>query len=87
MSPAAPLTLPADFTDKVRILSDTECWPWLGEVSSWGYGVTDKGRMAHVWAYALHYGEGHIKPGYHLFQKCGNRLCMNPKHMRLRKKW
>ncbi len=80
-------SLPQEFLDKVRIQGDTECWPWLGETSSWGYGVTAAGRMAHVWSYALRYGEGRIKPGYQLFHTCGSRLCMNPRHMRLRKKW
>ncbi len=79
--------LPEEFTDKVRIQGDTECWPWLGDTSAWGYGVNAAGRQAHVWSYALRYGEGQIKPGFQLFQTCLNKLCMNPKHMRLRKKW
>jgi hypothetical protein len=82
---AASLTLPDDFQQLVRIGTDEECWPWLGEVSVFGYGIGPHG-LSHVWTYKLHYGEC-LKPGYQVFHTCGSRLCCNPRHMRTRKRW
>lgn len=85
MPARATLTLPPEFLRLVRVAGPEECWPWLGEVSVTGYGVSPEG-MSHVWAYRLHYGPP--KKGYQVYHAvCGRRLCCNPKHMRTRKKW
>lgn len=86
--PARPLlTLPDDFHALVRVGAPDACWPWLGEVSPWGYGVGPNCVPGHLWSWRLHYGDKPLKAGYRLYQTCNNRLCCNPRHMRTRKVW
>jgi hypothetical protein len=62
---------------------DDECWPWLGDLNSNGYGKfffhTDGFRMcrgAHCIAYSLMVGE--VQEGYELDHLCRNPACCNP---------
>lgn len=79
-------------------LSDTECWPWLGAVSSTGHGsfraASLDGRSrrgtipAHLFAYQLAYG---VTPRWGwagtddvvVCHQCDYGGCVNPQHMRL----
>ncbi len=87
MPARAPSSLPPDFVSQARIAGPEACWPWLGEVSSWGYGVGPHGVPAYVWAWRLTHRDAPLRGGYRLAQTCGNRLCVNPKHLRQRKGW
>ena len=87
MAARALSTLPPDFVAQVRIGDPAACWPWLGPVSAWGYGVGPHGVPAHVWAYRLFRGDAPLRQGYCLAHTCGSRLCVNPKHLRQRKGW
>lgn len=58
------------------------CWKWRGPKSSSGYGkVRFNGNFiaAHRVAYELLVGG--IPKGACVKHKCGNRTCMNPKHL------
>ena len=63
-----------------------ECWPWAGGVSS-GYGrITGpaperKKLYAHRVAYEVE--NGPIPEGMMLDHRCRNKLCVNPRHLRL----
>lgn len=64
---------------------DGGCRLWLGNVNNRGYGrvrAYGKLRLAHRVAYEL--AEGSIPAGAKVLHTCGNRLCCNPIHLRLR---
>lgn len=54
----------------------SDCILWAGRVGSHGYGLVGK-RLAHREAYA-----GEIPKGYVVHHDCGNKLCVNPEHLR-----
>lgn len=70
------------FWAKVERGEDFECWDWIGAVSSKdGVGVVQRNgkRMyAHRVAWELLYG---LLNGARLRRSCGNKLCVNPRHM------
>lgn len=80
------------FWSKVLILSQYECWEWLGakEGRKYHYGRFfdgEKTTQAHIVAYKLTYGNypkrfenGRIVVVRHL---CGNYSCVNPNHLSL----
>ncbi len=77
-----------NFWNKVDIAGEDECWNWIGYTQETGfgyYGITiDKKRKwlrANRLAYFLHHGE--IDPDLFVMTTCGNRKCMNPKHLYL----
>lgn len=67
---------------------ESECWPWLGAVSSAGYGqFKPRGDFnpvvsAHVIAFELMTGE-QVQAGVDIHHVCTNRRCCNPRHMQL----
>lgn len=72
----------ASFWEKVDRRGDDECWPWLAAVVSSGYGNVRQGnrtRLAHVVAYELTVGP--IPEGFQVHHDCGNKLCVNTRHM------
>lgn len=61
------------------------CWLFTGNKTRKGFGqvwLDGKGRIAHRVAYQLYVGKLKPKPKYVVMQECGNKLCVNPKHLR-----
>jgi hypothetical protein len=76
------------FWSKVNILSDDECWDWIGALGTIGYGqltITKyenrKESLAHRIAWVLAFGPIHGK--LEVGHKCANRKCVNPGHLYL----
>lgn len=69
------------FEDKIR--QETSCWTWTAGTGSDGYGrfsVDRQPHAAHRVAYTLWIGR--IPDGFAVYQKCRNRLCVNPSHLK-----
>ncbi len=67
------------FWTHVSVSAPQDCWPWLGKVDADGYGCWE-GHRADQHAYALARGGAPLDgPVEH---DCGNRRCVNPRHMR-----
>lgn len=82
---AALLKLAPRFWSGVEVVSPSECWHWLGSVTTGtGYGSWDSpvGRSAHRFAWAA--SNGRIIPdGMVIRHRCDNRICCNPGHLEL----
>jgi hypothetical protein len=70
----------AHFWSKVEVGKVDECWIWKGgrRGPSQAYGAFRK-TNAHRYAYQLHRGE--IPEGMVVRHMCGNKLCVNPRHL------
>lgn len=72
-----------------RVRQNGDCWLWSGQVSNSGYGrtmiVENDGGTRMVSAQTASYLAfiGPIPPGQLVIQSCGDRLCINPDHLRL----
>lgn len=71
------------FWPRVDVRGEHECWPWIGVVTSQGYGSFSVGRRAfpaHRYAYLTANDlEDHSLVIDHI---CRNRACCNPAHLR-----
>jgi hypothetical protein len=59
-----------------------DCWDWLGQMHSQGYGVIStagKMHLAHRFVYEKEVGP--IPAGLTLDHLCRNRKCVNPEHL------
>lgn len=69
-------------------LTDDDCWIWQGPVGDDGYGIfccEGQDFQAHRSA-AIIFGNRVILPRMELYHTCGNPLCCNPQHIRIRDK-
>jgi hypothetical protein len=62
------------------------CWPWVGHLDSTGFpkiviGGHQRSPRRLVWALA----NDHEVPTRNVETSCGSRLCLNPRHLRLRR--
>lgn len=77
-------TLAARFWSKVDRRAEAECWPWIGDFGTSGYGqinIDGKNVGAHRVAYWLATGEsidGLVVRHY----ECDNKACCNPAHLK-----
>jgi hypothetical protein len=73
------------FWNKVEIKTEAECWPWLGNITTQGYGCFNfpvkQRERAHRLAYEL--VRGPIPDGKVTDHLCRNRACCNPYHIEL----
>jgi hypothetical protein len=74
--PRRPLT-PDGFMRRVD--SSGDCWLWMGQRDSNGYGRLS-GRMAHRVGWVL-FGKELPSPGMHFDHLCRTRACVNPDHL------
>ena len=73
------------FWDKVKKGTQTECWPWLGQVKRSGHGLTTlNSRCIHASRKAWILTHGPITPPeLCVNHRCNNAICCNPAHMYL----
>ncbi len=68
--------------DKIKIGTETECWPWMGRKGGAGYGLIlyhDKASTAHRVVYQLLVGP--VPTDKEVLHLCEHRLCCNPRHL------
>lgn len=77
--------------ESTQLIDDSGCWIWQGQISNSGYGRTNirvhEGSVKMVSAQTASYLAfiSDIPEGNLVKQRCGNRLCINPKHLELMK--
>ena len=75
--------------EMTRLLDDSGCWLWQGQVSNSGYGRTkiilSEYELMTVSAQTASYLQfiAEVPDGFLVKQRCGNRLCINPQHLEL----
>lgn len=70
------------FDQKWTFDEATDCWNWIAQLNTKGYGnISKDGRpaLAHRVSYELYIGP--IPEGMHLDHLCRNARCVNPKHL------
>lgn len=76
------LTLEQRFWAKVRKTPD--CWQWGAATNSDGYGqIRADGCMRPAHRISWEFAHGPIPEGMVIDHRCGNRLCVNPAHLRI----
>jgi HNH endonuclease len=71
-----------DIWTRVDVRADAECWPYLGALTTKGYGqfyFDGRRHQAHRVAYER--ANGAIPDGLQLDHLCRNRRCCNPSHL------
>ena len=88
LSPFTYAGLPARFTAKINLSSETDCWIWVGSRNQHGYGQfkvgsrtdgTRRSVRAHRFAYEVLVGR--IPEGLTIDHLCRVTSCVNPAHM------
>lgn len=74
----------AAFRSKVDERGPDECWPWIGSLNQYGYGMfslmSGSGPInSHRIAYGL--ANGGIPRSLHILHICDTRDCCNPRHL------
>lgn len=70
--------------DKIDKRGPDECWPWLGTLNAYGYGVIGHRRkLAMVHRLVLGSTVGGIPEGMVVLHLCDNPPCCNPAHLRV----
>lgn len=57
------------------------CHLWTGAVNERGYGTFWDSRTVKAHRYAYEQARGPIPPGREIDHRCGNRRCVNPRHL------
>lgn len=77
------LTLEQRFWSKID-KQPNDCWAWTAATDSNGYGlIWAGGWMCRAHRVAWELTNGPIPEGMFLDHRCGNRLCVNPEHLRV----
>ena len=76
------------FWSKVDIRGEDDCWQWQLTATDHGYGLFSAGGTLHRTSrFAYVHGEGlytkKITGNLRIATSCRNKMCCNPKHMRL----
>ena len=78
------------FWSKVDVDGEDECWVWTSKLGPRDYGQVRfrlggrlKFLVAHRFAYALAHPDQAIPGGMQVKHCCGEKLCMNPRHLYL----
>lgn len=72
-----------DFSSRYTVDDETGCWNWKTKLLSGGCGymtVAGKQRKAYLVAWMLIHGP--VPKGKYILRTCGNKLCVNPDHMK-----
>lgn len=70
------------FQNYYELRAGSECWWWLAQIGSDGYGRFSDGERqirAHIWAFKTFVGP--VPRGKQLHHLCRNRVCVNPAHL------
>ena len=73
-----------ELNKRVSLIDEGGCFLWGGSKHEYGYGqfrLRGKLYLAHRAAYIASFGD--IPKGKFVVQTCGNRLCVNPQHLRI----
>ena len=77
-------TLLERFNEKHTIIMPSNCWMWVADADTCGYGrmrIKGKHVGAHRISYELH--NGAIPEGLHVLHQCDTPVCVNPAHLSL----
>lgn len=77
--------VPSDVWARIKKGALDECWPWTGSTFSGRYGrffLGGESVLAHRTVYEVVHGEIE-DPTLYVLHKCNNKICCNPKHLKL----